>query len=206
MKKIFLSLAILATTMTAFAANDNQSKSSDAQCTVNKECCSQNGECPDGKKLKGNKGGDNSLFKGITLTDDQKSKLKALREKNKACNDKAKGECKAKGDSVREKLTPEQKQQKKAEREAKKAEARKSYLNGVKEILTADQYVVFLENNFLYGSKDKKNGMKDGRAGGPGAKMAKGGRQMKDGKFQKRVSREVMKENRAAQSATLKTE
>ena len=33
-------------------------------------------------------------------------------------------------------------------KESKRAETRENYLKGIKEILTADQYVIFLENNY----------------------------------------------------------
>ena len=68
----------------------------------------------EGRKLKGSKdakmlrrGGENPMFKGITLSEDQKAKIKALREQNKAAEKKSKAEAKAKSRDEMQKLRAE---------------------------------------------------------------------------------------------------
>ncbi|MDE5996762.1 MAG: hypothetical protein K2G77_00960 [Muribaculaceae bacterium] len=65
----------------------------------------------EGRKMKGSKdakmrrgGGENPMFKGITLSEDQKSKMKALREKNMTAKKKTKAEMKAKSKEEMQKL------------------------------------------------------------------------------------------------------
>lgn len=104
---------------------------------------------------------DSLAFAGITLTADQQNRLTALRENARAqreayhaeakANKEAKKADMAKGkkDSKRADMAKGNKDGKRAEGFAKRREARKNYLNGVKEILTPDQYVVFLENVYM---------------------------------------------------------
>ena len=133
-------------------------------CTEGKACCkaeARQGCCKEGKagkiklkdmnKAKGRRNaggpkekakmrrvaGENPMFKGITLTDAQQQKMKALREKNKASEKKVKAEMKAKSKDEMQKLRAEfdkemetildkdqfkQYQANKAEMEAKRAE------------------------------------------------------------------------------------
>ena len=103
-------------------------------------------------------------FEGLNLTDKQQNDLKALRESRKA-------------DIKKEMID------KKADRKAMREQAqknRKDYLAKIKGILTAEQYVQFLENSYLnnragVGSnnrkdmrnkKDGKKGMRGNRQGG----------------------------------------
>ncbi|MDE6522845.1 MAG: hypothetical protein K2L17_08515 [Muribaculaceae bacterium] len=69
----------------------------------------------DGRKMKAHKegrmhkgmrraGGENPMFKGITLSDEQKTKMKALREKNMAAEKKTKADMKAKSKEEMQKL------------------------------------------------------------------------------------------------------
>lgn len=109
-------------------------------------------------------------FDGIELTADQQQRLQVLRQGlgpvMPQSYDKSKED---------KKLTKEQKQAIRKEKAAKKEEAKKNYLKGVKEILTPDQYVVFLENVYLFSApegkavthKDRKmkNGNKEGKKG-----------------------------------------
>lgn len=99
------------------------------------------------------------LFDNLNLTDAQKAKIKALRE----------SQIKAR-------------QEKKQEARNQRDNARKNYLANLKTILTPEQYVQFLENNYLTGAKHGGKDMKrDGRKGGKDMKRdgRKGG---KDGK------------------------
>lgn len=52
-------------------------------------------------------GGENPMFKGITLSDDQKAKMKALREKNMTAEKKTKADMKAKSKEEMQKLRAE---------------------------------------------------------------------------------------------------
>lgn len=97
-------------------------------------------------------------FEGLNLTDKQQNDLKALRESRKA--------------DIKKEMSD-----KKADRKAMREQAqknRKDYLAKIKGILTAEQYVQFLENSYLnnragVGSnnrKDMRNGnKKDGKKG-----------------------------------------
>lgn len=92
-------------------------------------------------------------FEGLNLTDAQKAKLAELPTPSKKG---VKPEGKTKTDADR--LTPEQMR-------AKRTEARSQYLQGVKSILTPQQYSQFLENNYINAVKGGK-----GKAGMKGDK------------------------------------
>jgi len=171
MRKILLSIAILASSIAAFA-NPTNSKSNDAAMRTEMSCTVKDKKS-DGKKLGRKYKREICMFKGLELTAEQKAKLSALREKNKS-------EFKNKKDRMRksdmQKLTAEQKQQLKSQRLAGRKAKRQAYLAGIKEILTPAQYVQFLENNFTsaghYGVKGKYNGK--GIRGGKGYKKVRG--------------------------------
>ena len=187
MKKLFVSMMMAGALLlgsTAYAQTDATSGAT-AKAKTEKAC---NGEkacpnCPNGE-LKGSKKA-YSPFDGIQLTNDQQQRLQVLRQGLGPVQLTPEMKAKIKENPS---LTPEQKQQLKAEKKAKKAEAKKNYLNGVKEILTPDQYVVFLENVYLYGpetqvkSIQKPNGKKVGHA-------EKGRKVKKDHKGQKGKSK-----------------
>ena len=90
-------------------------------------------------------------LKGLTSPMTRKQKISALNEslfsEEKICKNKE--------------LTKEQKNEIRKMKESKRAETRENYLKGIKEILTADQYVIFLENNYRnQGSQRFGNPMK----------------------------------------------
>ncbi|MCH5224273.1 MAG: hypothetical protein J1E82_09550 [Muribaculaceae bacterium] len=162
-----------------------QNQSCNNQQGEQKECCK---EAKKDKKDKKDKGGKKmaekprfNAFEGIQLTDNQQQKLQELR--------KGLGPVKL-TDEQKKNLTDDQKKQMKAEAKAKKADAKKNYLNGVKEILTEQQYVIFLENNYLNGPGSQKfKGNKPFKANkdmkGKGPKGKKGDKKemsKKDGK------------------------
>jgi len=91
----------------------------------------------------GKRGADASNpFEGLNLTADQQTKLKALKE-----------ECKARA---------EQRKEAKKERKEVVCKARAEHLAKIKEILTPEQYIKFLENSYLNAGKfDKKMGKFD---------------------------------------------
>lgn len=183
MKKLFLSLAILAVSSLSIMADDNK------VCNNNNECKAKT-ECVKSKK-EGRRFCETRAFEGLNLTDAQKAKLDELKKncdeqkkkdafcQNKECN---KPGCLKKDCEVRKNMTPEQKKQLKAEAKAKKLEMKKKNLEQIKSILTPEQYTKFLENNYLSSSKMKHG--KDGKEFSKGhhkggKKFAKKG---KDGK------------------------
>lgn len=160
MKKILLSVAVLSTSMVAFAQSNSQSTTKGTDKTEQTACSrdrKDNCKQRDGKKnFFGSK-----AFDGIDLSAEQKTKLEALREANRSDRQAMK---KDESQNDRKNLTDEQRRQMRAERQAKRDAARKSYLEGVKQILTPEQYVQFLENNYMmqqdHGPMMKKDGKK----------------------------------------------
>lgn len=111
----------------------------------NKDC--KKGEKPvKEKKMKGNRPQFNP-FDGVQLTPDQQQRLQVLQQGLGPVMLDKEQQSKI---PENKNLTPEQKQQLKQEKEAKRQQAKKNYLNGVKETLTPDQYIIFLENCYLY--------------------------------------------------------
>lgn len=132
-----------------------------------------------------------SALEGLNLTQEQKTKLADLRKEcmpskkkgcdGKACNDcaackdckdgkscKECKDCKA-GNGVcknikRDNLSREEKMKLKEERRARIVETRKKYLEGVKNILTPEQYDKFLENSYLSKASNHKNFKSKGHA------------------------------------------
>lgn len=103
-----------------------------------------------------NRGPKRNIFEGLNLTDQQKAELKEICPKPKCEGEKAKcdsaaTECTARPDCPKAKdradrrpepVNPEEAQAKKAE-----------FLSKVKAILTPEQYIQFLENNFSFGPR-----------------------------------------------------
>lgn len=162
MKKVILSLAVLAvTSFSIMAANENNNAKNNEKART--ECCKQkSGECKgkkDGKSDREDKF--MKAFEGLNLTDAQKSKLEELRKECQAKRDAVKkdGEKKDK----KENLTQEQKQQLKAEKMAKRQQEKQEMLNNIKSILTPEQYTKFLENNVKFSAKHDKGMKKMGK-------------------------------------------
>lgn len=165
MKKILLSIAILASTIFAFAGNDkpnNDKKCTDKQCVETAKCNKgKKGNCdslnvrPDRQAI---------LFKDINLTQEQKDQLAAYRQQFFGQKNQDNGQCKqnAKG----EKPQPPTKEQIEAQRQ-QRLQNRINYLYGVKQVLTPEQYIQYLENNYLYntpaGGKNIQKGNRPGR-------------------------------------------
>lgn len=153
MRKNILGLAFMAVALAGFSAS--------AQNKNNVDCCGRN-VCVEQKcdynACNGN-GKDcfsSKLFEGITLTDNQKKQITDLREECRADRAKKAAEYKkerATRDSIRREGA-------RKNREAGFA-ARKSRLEGMKKILTPEQYVTFLENSLVYGhDKSMRKGHK----------------------------------------------
>lgn len=142
MKKQLITLAFAAAgllSMNAFA--QAPSRNGKACCIDKKECinknqCADPAKCANPKDCKGKRKACNP-FEGLNLTDAQKTRLEAI-----PCPRKVAQEIKqaAKTDSI------------KANKEAAKTmrkDIRANYLRQVKDVLSADQYVTFLENYFV---------------------------------------------------------
>lgn len=205
MKKFILCVAaVSALTFGAFAQNNNSVQNKDSKPAIEKREMKQREIKPFA---------DSKAFEGINLTADQKTKLNALAEENRKNMQKGgkefpegqqcpKGKDMKKGDSNKKQLTDAEKQQKKAEMQQKKQERmaqmkadRRKMLDGIKSILTPQQYNTFLENNWLAGKGqmkqkmhngdrkmaqgDRNRGHKGGKQMGKGGKMAKGDQKMK---------------------------
>lgn len=191
MKKIFLSVTLLAASMAVYAQNPVQTtlRSSVETTEATVDNAAQKTAPLKGKKdgkhrkdLRKNLRGEKcdsvgkrcratTMFDGLNLTADQKTRLDALRTKySKEC----KGEQKAMDKDKKADLTKEQKQQKMAELAAKRETLRKNYLAGVKEILTPEQYSTFLENYYAKSRRghhpkiDRRASRKDRRLDRPG--------------------------------------
>lgn len=170
MKKVFLSLALLsASAFSIMAQTPDQTCTDQTQCASKEQCV---------KVERDGKGRDSKAFEGINLTDEQKTKLAALRQGNCTAKE-GKAKVAANDGEKKEKPTKEQLQQMRQERAEKHQAARKEYLVQVKEILTPDQYVVFLENCYLLqdnnGPKMNSPKMAHASKNFDGKKMAKKG-------------------------------
>lgn len=105
-------------------------------------------------------------FEGIDLTEKQQAEMKALREGIMA---------------ERKKIASEEKAEKKDMLEQRKKDT-KEYLAKIKEILTPEQYVQFLENSYLnqvsspFGMQPGKHGQRPGMDGQQGQRPGKDGK------------------------------
>ena len=175
MKKIFVNMMLASvlliggSSMAKAQTDGTTGATQKAQCeNVGKACdnCKE-GAGQKGKKdkkgdKKGNKGQKGvkgnrpqfNPFDGVQLTDDQQQKLQVLRQGLGPVQLTPQEDANI---PVNPNLTPEQKKQLKEEKKAKKLEKKKNYLQGVKEILTPDQYVIFLENCYLYAPQQQGN-------------------------------------------------
>lgn len=132
-------------------------------------------------------------FEGIQLTDAQKSKLQSLkksrRDAMKACKDSVKADRKA------------EKEARRAEKQARKEKAqaeRRAYLKQVKDIIGQENYVIFLENQYVQSvnGPGKHNGlgishkeMKHKKGPRLHGNIMKKGKAMKGSKFNKKAKR-----------------
>lgn len=138
MKKKILSIAVLLASVFTVSSMA-QTPSCPQQCANHAECQAQKGKC----------NVQYSPFAGLDLTDKQKSELEALKP--------SKEQIQAKKDQAKA-----QKRADRQQRREQKMQYRKDYLAKVKNILTPDQYVQFLENSYInqvskdrYGKKGK---------------------------------------------------
>lgn len=130
MKKIVIAtLALAACVGTTFAQ----------QPAENKACCTTGNaqQCD----VKGRKACAPNPFEGLNLTAEQQTKIDALKAECKAGREKAQADKKA-----------DRQKQRTDRADARKAQ-RSEMLAKVKAILTPEQYVQFLENNFVNGDR-----------------------------------------------------
>lgn len=148
MKKIILSAVVAAMTFGSFtaAAKDNKNKDAKQPAATEQQCPMQR----DGKKMQ------KCPFEGLNLSDAQKEQLKQLQESRRADFAKQKAAKK------------EAKQAAKSQKMADRKQARRDHLAKIKAILTPEQYVTFLENNFVDGGRHHKGMAGKGRKAGKG--------------------------------------
>ncbi len=159
-KKIF-GIALVAMSLISFSSMAQTSTS-----TTGKKDGTCQRVCKDGKQKCGKErnGSMSNPFEGLSLSADQQKKLKSLQEKRMAERKEKSEKAKASAQADRQ------------DRMAKRKESRKQFLVEVKSILTPEQYVQFLENNF------QSRGCKAGKGHGHGGRIAKKAFHKHDGK------------------------
>ena len=163
-----------ATGATAQKENTQKAKKCDKGCHEKKEC-NVSKACKEAKGQIAEKRARQMFdpFDGIQLTDDQQQKLQALQ--------KGLGPVQLSKEQMakipeNKNLSDAEKKQLKEERKNRELEAKKNYLQGVKETLTPDQYVIFLENCYIAAPQGTSHvkGMKQDRKGAHMHKDGKG--------------------------------
>lgn len=177
MKKKVLSLAVLMASVFTFGTMAQ----TNAQATDNNKTCTE-ASCPKAAKgMKGNKkmkGERPNPFDGINLTADQQARLKVIRDNAKQQREAAKAE---KSKAVQGKVEKGKFDKDRADRRPDFSQKRKDYLGQIKEVLTPEQYVVFLENSYFQQAPMKKGPMVQGKmAKRDGKKDFKGSKEQKN--------------------------
>lgn len=151
MKKSILSLAIVIASSVAFSA---VAQNQDQAAPQNKEAK---------KADKQNHAKAPNIFEGLNLTEKQKAQLKELAPQKPTKEQREQMKAK-KMEASKEKKT--QKMEAAKKKIAERLQSRREYLAKIKSILTPEQYIQFLENNYVNGSKlqakksDRKSGKK----------------------------------------------
>lgn len=155
MKKKILTIALAAFALCAIPAsarnnNNNCGNCPKAPCT--EQTCSPAQNCGPDQACRAPQGRRPDFFQGIQLTPDQQTALRALEQQRAS----------QRPDSAAV-----------AQRRQTRQDARRSYLDGVKNILTPEQYVVYLENCYMMqpgpkgpqhkvAARDGNNGRREG--------------------------------------------
>ena len=127
MKKLFIAAAfVLAATSISISAQERVTETNN--CAQQSECCG-NAQCRKAPKHKHHRHQRADLFNGIELTQEQQTAITALRQDRTARQNRTEAD----------RPTAEQR------REAMKQQ-REKFVNGVKEILTPEQFQVFEQN------------------------------------------------------------
>jgi hypothetical protein len=146
MKKLVLALAVIAVAGFAPVASAQSDKTTSAktstECSVDKDDCCKGK--PSGIRRKEMK--PQSPFESLNLTTEQKGKLEALNSELRSKREAARKEIAA-GDSVMH---------------VAREDMKREYLKGVKEILTVDQYIQFLEDHYVKSQDMNARGGKQG--------------------------------------------
>lgn len=145
MKKKFLALAITLLAMGTVTASAKKSEKAPQQNCPVAECTQQQCQACDSVECGG---GQMLFFEGIELTPDQQTKLQAIKPQRPDKGMRGERRSRPQGqprqfagqpcDSAKFKQAPGQR--------PNRMQGRRNYINQVKEILTPEQYVVFLEN------------------------------------------------------------
>lgn len=171
-------------TLSATAQNPNARRQTcpQTQCPVEATCDNPGQQCAEAPAQCCT-----VLFEGITLTDAQKAKIQDL-QKTCAANRKAQV-CESREAAKAERCKIRQ------ERDAARKAQKRAYLDGMKQVLTPDQYVIFLENAYMtpapqgprMGAPGRQHhGMKPGKvAARKDGKAVAMSRDRKDGKIAK---------------------
>ena len=147
MKGKIASLAIMAMTLFSSAAIAQKPAKCVAQsstpCQV--QICDESAVCP--AACRPMRDGQCNMmaydFSSLELTADQKSKIETLNETQRKQIEQCRCDRKDAKDAA------------KAQARQKRQDVKKNYLNGLRSILTPDQYTKFLEDNFVNGNPDK---------------------------------------------------
>ncbi len=179
MKRKIFSLAVIA--LATFA-----SISSFAAPSRDKDRIKKDRPCREARACKGDSTCRKAFspFEKLSLTPDQKAKIEQLNKDRFAARQAKIKEARGKDKVKRDSVSPEQRRQLKQERRLAVNKERAGYLKSVKDILTPEQYVEFLEINYTQApvkmkgiKKDSRHdGKRDGKRDGKHDKSRKGDR------------------------------
>ncbi len=138
---------------------DGKQCKAQSACKDGKKCGAKSQACKNGKGLKdGHRGGraynDSVNFASLNLSADQQAKVKALNEARKASYKELQAQRKAA--KAEAKKAAEQIGQDPAFDFTQVETVQTKYLKDLREVLTADQYVQFLENNYVKAQRPAK--------------------------------------------------
>lgn len=163
MKKIVLSLCIaLLSSGIIFAGNSDQSPA--AQDQTNQVALGYSGKDKGQRHGNKDKSSKKNPFEGLNLNEAQMMKIKELRKSVFSKIDSTK-------ENQDKNISKEAKKELKKQWKSQYKDSKKKYLEGLKGILTSEQYVQFLENNYLdsgnkyMGNKTKKHDNKKDQKG-----------------------------------------
>lgn len=187
MNKTVLSAMVLCASLFTLSASAQNPKARNqacpqTQCPVEAKCDNSRQQCAPAQCC-------TVLFEGITLTDAQKSKIQDLQKSRME-------KCNAKAREAKD-LAKAEKRKMREERDSARKADRRAYLDGVKQILTPEQYVIFLENAYVTpvpqgprAAAPRHPGMKQGAKNHHG-KAAFGRERAKDGKIARTKATEI---------------
>lgn len=144
MIKKFLSVTLVAISLVcapSFAQNTNDNK----KCE-NTEAC-KTGKKDDGRKERSERL-EAEMYKGMNLTDAQKQQIRDLKEKNRKDRKGKLEALKSEKKELNKEQKEAQKEARKQMKEQKEAEKR-AFLNDFKKIVGDENYVIFLENQYI---------------------------------------------------------